>query len=86
MGFEFSLKHLASLEHLKVTIFCHVATRSRVEAAEASVRNAASAHPGCPIFEINRCGEQNMVDDKVDKEEILKDIDAHEVVRRDMNN
>uniref|UniRef100_I1R5G7 NB-ARC domain-containing protein n=1 Tax=Oryza glaberrima TaxID=4538 RepID=I1R5G7_ORYGL len=50
MGFEFSLKHLASLEHLKVTIFCHVATRSRVEAAEASVRNAASAHPGCPIF------------------------------------
>ncbi|EAY97111.1 hypothetical protein OsI_19035 [Oryza sativa Indica Group] len=54
MGFEFSFKHLASLEHLKVTIDCGDATRSRVEAAEASVRNAASAHPGCPRIEINR--------------------------------
>uniref|UniRef100_A0A0E0BR76 Uncharacterized protein n=1 Tax=Oryza glumipatula TaxID=40148 RepID=A0A0E0BR76_9ORYZ len=83
-GFEFSLKHLASLEHLKVTIFYHVATRSRVEAAEASVRNAASAHPGCPRIEIIRIFEDRMRDDKVDKEEILKDIDGHEVALREI--
>ncbi|KAB8117164.1 hypothetical protein EE612_058844 [Oryza sativa] len=52
MGFEFSFKHLASLEHLNVRINCNDATRSRVETAEASVRNAASAHPGCPRIEI----------------------------------
>uniref|UniRef100_A0A0E0RFT9 Uncharacterized protein n=1 Tax=Oryza rufipogon TaxID=4529 RepID=A0A0E0RFT9_ORYRU len=79
MGFEFSFKHLASLEHLNVRINCNDATRSRVETAEASVRNAASAHPGCPRIEIIRKYENCMRDDKVDKE-ILKDIDGHEVI------
>ncbi|EEC78789.1 hypothetical protein OsI_19036 [Oryza sativa Indica Group] len=83
MGFEFSFKHLASLEHLNVRINCNDATRSRVETAEASVRNAASAHPGCPRIEIIRKYENCMRDDKVDKE-ILKDIDGHEVVLREI--
>ncbi|XP_052138077.1 disease resistance protein RGA5-like [Oryza glaberrima] len=84
MGFEFSFKHLASLEHLQVTIDCRNATRSWVETAEASVRNAASAHPGCPRIEIIRKFEDCMRDDEVDKEEILKDIDGHEVALREI--
>lgn len=40
MGFEFSFEHLASLEHIKVTIRTEDATRSRVEAAEAAIRGA----------------------------------------------
>nr|ABA97408.1 NB-ARC domain containing protein [Oryza sativa Japonica Group] len=64
MGFEFDFKHLASLEHLEVSINCHFATWSGVEAAEAAVRNAASAHPGCPTVEINRVWESYMVDNE----------------------
>ncbi|CAL5092876.1 unnamed protein product [Urochloa decumbens] len=52
MGFEISFEHLASLEHIMVRIDPRGATRRRVEAAEAAVRNAASIHPGRPALEL----------------------------------
>ncbi|CAN6361417.1 unnamed protein product [Urochloa humidicola] len=52
-GFEFCFKHLASLEHIEVGIRRDNATRSRMEAAEAAVRNAVSIHPGCPILHLS---------------------------------
>ncbi|KAL6641636.1 hypothetical protein ACP70R_019817 [Stipagrostis hirtigluma subsp. patula] len=64
MGFEFSFEHLASLEHLSVTIDCRGGpARSRVEAAEATIRNAASIHAGHPTLEIERRLEQYIVED-----------------------
>jgi hypothetical protein len=50
MGFAFSFEHLASLEHISVKIDSENATRSRVEAAEAAIRNAVSIHPGRPTL------------------------------------
>ncbi|CAN6338687.1 unnamed protein product [Urochloa humidicola] len=52
MGFEFIFEHLASLEHILVRIDPRGATRSRVEAAEAAVRNAVSIHSGRPTLEL----------------------------------
>ncbi|CAL4905785.1 unnamed protein product [Urochloa decumbens] len=64
-GFEFSFEHLASLEHISAIILrCDAtrsrveaaeaavrnATRSRMEAAEAAIRNAVSIHPGRPTL------------------------------------
>lgn len=53
MGFEFTFEHLASLERIQVTIWDEGSTRSRVEAAEAAVRNAVSIHPGHPTLELS---------------------------------
>jgi hypothetical protein len=52
MGFAFSFEHLASLELIGVTIYSTDATRSRVEAAEAAIRNAVSIHPGRPTLDL----------------------------------
>ncbi|CAN6361416.1 unnamed protein product [Urochloa humidicola] len=52
MGFVFSFEHLASLEHILVGIDPRGATGSRVEVAEAAVRNAVSIHPGRPTLEL----------------------------------
>ncbi|RLN00295.1 hypothetical protein C2845_PM06G31910 [Panicum miliaceum] len=52
MGFEFSFEHLASLEHIVIAIDRHGATRSRVEAAEAAVKNSVSIHPGRPTLHV----------------------------------
>jgi hypothetical protein len=56
MGFAFSFEHLAILEHISVRIDAHGATRSRVEAAEAAIRNAVSIHPGRPTLVLNVAG------------------------------
>ncbi|KAL6639085.1 hypothetical protein ACP70R_022815 [Stipagrostis hirtigluma subsp. patula] len=64
MGFEFSFEHLASLEHLSVTIECYKATRSRVEAAEAAIKNATNIHPGRPTLQIRRDSEETIVEDE----------------------
>ncbi|KAL6594386.1 hypothetical protein ACP70R_048579 [Stipagrostis hirtigluma subsp. patula] len=61
MGFEFSFEHLASLERLRVGINCSRATRSRVEAAEAAIRNTVSIHRGHPKLEIKRIDENRIV-------------------------
>uniref|UniRef100_A0A0A9BBB9 Uncharacterized protein n=1 Tax=Arundo donax TaxID=35708 RepID=A0A0A9BBB9_ARUDO len=63
IGFEFSFEHLASLEQLNVRIVCVGATRSRVEAAEAAIRNTVGIHPGRPTLEISRYLEEHMVED-----------------------
>jgi hypothetical protein len=58
MGFEFSFEHLASLKKI-IVIFLHEgATRSRVETAEAAVRNAVSIHRGHPTLELSGGLEQ----------------------------
>ena len=57
MGFEFSFEHLASLEHISIEINRDGATRSRVEAAEAAVRNAVSMHPGRPTLDLCFLGD-----------------------------
>uniref|UniRef100_A0A0E0FB55 NB-ARC domain-containing protein n=1 Tax=Oryza meridionalis TaxID=40149 RepID=A0A0E0FB55_9ORYZ len=44
-GFELRLEHLSSLRHLSVTVDCDDATRRRVEAAEATIRNTVRIHP-----------------------------------------
>jgi hypothetical protein len=56
MGFAFSFEHLASLEHIRVAIDSLGATRSRVEAAEAAIRNAISIHPGRPTLVMSVAG------------------------------
>ena len=58
MGFEFSFEHLESLEEITVIIKPEDATRSRVEAAEAALRNAVSIHPGHPTLELHGGSEE----------------------------
>nr|CAB3462420.1 unnamed protein product [Digitaria exilis] len=53
MGFEFSFEHLASLEHITVTVHSGGAAMSRVEAAKAAVREAARIHPGNPTLDLH---------------------------------
>ncbi|KAF8667526.1 hypothetical protein HU200_052722 [Digitaria exilis] len=53
MGFEFSFKHLARLEHITVTVHSGGAAMSRVEAAKAAVREAARIHPGNPTLDVH---------------------------------
>ena len=72
IGFEFGFVHLASLQQLSVTVDCRGATRQRVEAAEAAMRDAASIHPGRPALEISRRWERDMIKDKDDHEEIVQ--------------
>ncbi|EEE62872.1 hypothetical protein OsJ_17675 [Oryza sativa Japonica Group] len=72
IGFEFGFEHLASLQQLSVTVDCRGATRQRVEAAEAAMRDAASIHPGRPALEISRRWERDMIKDKDDHEEIVQ--------------
>jgi hypothetical protein len=50
MGFVFSFEHLASLEHIDVTIRTEDASRRRAVAAEAAVRGAVSIHPAHPTL------------------------------------
>ena len=84
IGFEFSFVHLANLEHLRATIDCYMATRSRVEAAEAAIRNTASIHPGQPALQIERYREYKTVDEENAKEMRLQDdIINKEVVRQE---
>ncbi|KAL6641664.1 hypothetical protein ACP70R_019845 [Stipagrostis hirtigluma subsp. patula] len=74
MGFKFSFEHLASLERLSVEIDClGGATRSRVEAAEAAIRNTVSIHPGHPTLEIERVFEDRIVEDEDARETPLED-------------
>ncbi|CAL4898485.1 unnamed protein product [Urochloa decumbens] len=56
MGFEFSIEHLASLEHISIRMWHNDVTRSRVEAAEAAIRNAISIQPGWStlVLEVER--------------------------------
>ncbi|CAD6269921.1 unnamed protein product [Miscanthus lutarioriparius] len=63
-GFEFNFVHLANLEHITATIDCYMATRSRVEAAEATIRNTANIHPGHPTLQIERFREYSTVEDE----------------------
>ncbi|CAN6334537.1 unnamed protein product [Urochloa humidicola] len=78
-GFEFCFKHLASLEHIEVGIRRDNATRSRMEAAEAAVRNAVSIHPGCPILDLSFFApeDKDERDDRsehgTDEEELLEE-------------
>uniref|UniRef100_A0A0D3HT60 NB-ARC domain-containing protein n=1 Tax=Oryza barthii TaxID=65489 RepID=A0A0D3HT60_9ORYZ len=72
IGFEFGFEHLASLQQHSVTVDCRGATRKRVEAAEAAMRDAASIHPGRPALEISRRWERDMIKDKDDHEEIVQ--------------
>ncbi|PAN20817.1 hypothetical protein PAHAL_3G413400 [Panicum hallii] len=84
IGFEFRFVHLTNLEHLRATIDCYMATRSRVEAAEAAIRNTASIHPGHPALQIERCREYKTVEDENAKEMRLQDdIIYKEVVRQE---
>ena len=82
MGFEFIFEHLASLEHITVQIYRDGATRSRVEAAEAAVRNAVSIHPGHPTLDLYYYGktleDEDERDDRssehgMDEEELLEE-------------
>ena len=66
MGFEFSFKHLASLEDIIVEINREGATRVRVESAKAAVRNAVSIHPGRPT--LNLCFFGDTLEDKFERE------------------
>jgi hypothetical protein len=70
MGFAFSFEHLASLEHISVSIDSHNATRSRVEAAENAIRNAVSIHPGRPTLDLSVYGTMTEDNDDEGKEDI----------------
>ncbi|XP_066356568.1 disease resistance protein RGA5-like [Miscanthus floridulus] len=70
-GFEFNFVHLANLEHITATIDCYMATRSRVEAAEAAIRNTANIHPGHPTLQIERFREYSTVEDEDRREMVL---------------
>lgn len=61
-GFEFNFVHLANLELLHATIDCYMATRSRVEAAEATIKNTANIHPRHPTLQIERFREMVLED------------------------
>lgn len=67
MGFEFSFEQLASLEHIGVRILPNNVTRSRVEAAEAAIRNAVSIHPGQPTLDLKV--EGTTIEDKDEGED-----------------
>ncbi|RCV18500.1 hypothetical protein SETIT_3G305800v2 [Setaria italica] len=82
IGFEFSFVHLANLEHLRATIDCYMASRSRVEAAEAAIRNTASIHSGHPTLQIERYREYEMEDENA-KELRLQDNIHKEFVRQE---
>jgi hypothetical protein len=75
-GFEFNFVHLANLEHITATIDCHMATRSRVEAAEATIRNTANIHPGHPTLHIERFREYSTVEDEDRREMVLEVEDS----------
>ena len=75
-GFEFNFVHLANLEHITATIDCYMATRSRVEAAEATIRNTASIHPGHPTLQIERFREYSMVEGEDRREMVLEVEDS----------
>ena len=84
MGFEFSFEHLANLEHITVEINRDGATRSRVEAAEAAVRNAVSIHPGHTTLDLHYYGEtledeDEMRDDRSSEHEMdeVEFLDEH---------
>jgi hypothetical protein len=79
MGFAFSFEHLASLEHIRVNIDSRGATRSRVEAAEAAIRNAVSIHPGQPTLDLSVYG--TMIEDNDD--EGKEDISGYGIVGMD---
>jgi hypothetical protein len=64
MGFEFSFEHLASLEHIDITIWRNNATRSREDAAEAAIRNAVSIHPGRPTLVLKVEEDKNGGEDR----------------------
>jgi hypothetical protein len=66
MGFEFSFEHLASLEHVIIVSWCGGATRSRVEVAEATIRNAVNIHPGRPTLDLQFFG--NTLEDEEERE------------------
>jgi hypothetical protein len=70
MGFAFSFEHLASLEHISISIDSHNATRSRVEAAENAIRNAVSIHPGRPTLDLSVYGTMTEDNDDEGKEDI----------------
>jgi len=77
MGFEFCFGHLASLEHINVNISHYGATRSRVEAAEAAVRNAVSIHPGRPTLHL--CVLGDTVEDEIEREDMSSEHGMGEV-------
>jgi len=77
MGFEFCFEHLASLEHINVNISHYGATRSRVEAAEAAVRNAVSIHPGRPTLHL--CVLGDTVEDEIEREDMSSEHGMGEV-------
>lgn len=72
-SFEFNFVHLANLEHITATIDCHMATRSRVEGAEAAIRNTANTHPGHPTLQIERFREYSTVEDEDRREMVPED-------------
>lgn len=84
-GFELRLEHLSSLRHLSVTVDCDDATRRRVEAAEATIRNTVRIHPRCPTLEIKRKWESDMVKDEDEDEMERREctIEEEEVQHQD---
>lgn len=83
-GFELRLEHLSSLRHLSVTVDCDDATRRRVEAAEATIRNTVRIHPRCPTLEIKRKWESDMVKDEDEMERRECTIEEEEVQHQDL--
>ncbi|XP_040383026.1 disease resistance protein Pik-2-like [Oryza brachyantha] len=69
VGFDFGIKQLTSLKHLRVSIHCRGASAWEVEAAEASIRNTAYLLPNHPILEMYRLSEHEMVKDEVQWDE-----------------
>ncbi|WVZ90282.1 hypothetical protein U9M48_036592 [Paspalum notatum var. saurae] len=83
VGFEFSFVHVKELEHLRVTIDCYMATRTRVEAAEAAIRNTITNHPGHPILQIERTREYSKPEDEDTREMVLRDCTTYNEIQQE---
>lgn len=60
-GFNFGISHLSSLKHLWVSINCWGARVCDVEAAVATIKNAAALLPNRPRHEVHIFGEEELL-------------------------
>lgn len=68
-NFDFGISLLSSLKCLWVSINCRGSMVWEVEAAKATITNAAALLPNCPRHEIHIFGEEEMVEDEEHKED-----------------
>lgn len=82
VGFDFGIRHLSSLKCLQVHIDCQGATSREVEAAEASIKNAATLLPKLPMPEIKRLMEYQMVKED-ERSEVTGDAEEQDAKQPD---